>query len=350
MSASSVAIVILNWNGRKMLEQFLPSVLQTSYPACQVYVADNASTDDSMAFLRQQYPEVKLIVMDQNRGYAGGYNEALKSVKADYYMILNSDVAVEPNWLQSMVSLLDTHPQIAACQPKILSFNQPDHFEYAGAAGGWMDAYGYPFCRGRVFETMEPDSGQYHDACPVAWASGAALMVRSKCFHEVGGFDAYFFAHQEEIDLCWRLQAAGFSIYVCPASVVYHLGGGTLPRGNNRKTFLNFRNNLIMLSKNLPAAQKWRVFPMRAGLDLLSGVKELFAGKPGYFYSILRAWAGFLRWRFFHRKQSPRPSVKIAAPVGFSRFLLPWQYFVRGRRRFSELQPSYKSGKEKIPG
>ena len=350
MSASSVAIVILNWNGRKMLEQFLPSVLQTSYPACRVYVADNASTDDSLAFMRQQFPKVELIEMDQNRGYAGGYNEALKSVKADYYMILNSDVAVEPDWLQPMVELLDAHPPIAACQPKILSYHQPDHFEYAGAAGGWMDAYGYPYCRGRVFETLEPDAGQYNDTCPVAWASGAALMVRSNCFHAVGGFDAYFFAHQEEIDLCWRLQAAGFSIYACPASVVYHLGGGTLPRGNNRKTFLNFRNNLIMLSKNLPARQKWRVFPVRAVLDVVSGVKEMVSGKPGYFLAILRAWVGFLRWRMVGRKQSPRPSVKIANPAGFSQFLLPWQYFARGRRRFSELPGSPASGKEKIHG
>ncbi len=333
-----VAIVILNWNGRKVLEQFLPSVLRTTYPNYQVVLADNASTDDSCAWVAEHYPQVRLIAMDQNRGYAGGYNRALSEITADYYVLLNSDVEVQQGWLEPMIQLMEANTQVAACQPRILSYTQRDHFEYAGAAGGWLDSWGYPFCRGRVFETVEKDEGQYNDNCPVFWASGAALLVRSRCFHEMKGFDPHFFAHQEEIDLCWRLQHASYKIYVEPASIVYHLGGGTLPQGSPRKTYLNFRNNLIMLWKNLPATQRiWKI-PIRFCLDGLAAWKELFGGKPQLFGAIVKAHLHVCSWWLFHRGKSPYPMRKSKQLHGLYSGLLPWQYFGKKKRTFKELK------------
>lgn len=333
-----VAIVILNWNGRKVLEQFLPSVLRTSYPNYQVVLADNASTDDSCNWVANHYPQVRIIAMDKNRGYAGGYNRALSEITADYYVLLNSDVEVQPRWLEPMILLMEDNTQVAACQPRILSYTNRDHFEYAGAAGGWLDAWGYPFCRGRVFDTVEKDISQYNDHCPVFWASGAALLIRSRCFHEMGGFDPYFFAHQEEIDLCWRLQHAGYEIYVEPASIVYHLGGGTLPQGNPRKTYLNFRNNLIMLWKNLPATQRiWKI-PIRFCLDGVAAWKELFGGKPQLFGAVVKAHLHVIGWWLFHRRRSPYPMRKSKQLHGLYSGLLPWQYFGKKRRTFSELK------------
>ena len=252
MNLPSVAIVILNWNGRKFLEQFMPAVLASTYPNKRVIVADNASTDDSILFLNEHFPSVEIIRNETNEGFAKGYNTALKKVTADYYVLLNSDVEVPENWIEPVISLMETDPLIAACQPKILTFDNRSFFEYAGACGGWIDKFGYPFSRGRVFDTRETDSGQYDFVQQCFWASGAAFFIRAKLYHEMGGLDEYFFAHQEEIDLCWRLQLSGYKIFVQPASVVYHVGGGTLPRGNSRKTFLNFRNNLIMIYKNQP--------------------------------------------------------------------------------------------------
>ena len=332
-----VAIVILNWNGRKVLEQFLPSVLRTTYPNYQVILADNASTDDSCTWVANHYPQVRIIAMDKNRGYAEGYNRALQAVTADYYVLLNSDVEVQPGWLEPMIRLMETGMRVAACQPRILSYTQRDHFEYAGAAGGWLDAWGYPFCRGRVFDTVEKDIGQYNDHCPVFWASGAALLIRSRCFHEMGGFDPYFFAHQEEIDLCWRLQHAGYEIYVEPASIVYHLGGGTLPQGNSRKTYLNFRNNLIMLWKNLPAGERFWKVPLRFCLDGLAAWKELLGGKPQLFGAVVKAHLHVIGWWLFHRKNSPYPMRKSKQLHGLYSGLLPWQYFGKQRRTFKEL-------------
>ncbi len=239
-----VAVVILNWNGRKFLEQFLPSVLASTYTDYSVIVADNGSTDDSIAFLAANFPQVRIINNGQNFGFAKGYNEALKLVESEYYILLNSDVEVSPGWIEPMVSLLENDAQMAACQPKILSYHNKTMFEYAGAAGGWLDKYGYPFAKGRVFDICEEDKGQYDQVEPIFWASGAALFVRSTVYHQMKGFDEYFFAHQEEIDLCWRIQLAGYTVFSCPSSVVYHVGGGTLPKGNSLKTFLNFRNNL----------------------------------------------------------------------------------------------------------
>jgi hypothetical protein len=275
----TTAIVILNWNGRPFLEKFLPFVTGSACPGAEVIVADNASTDDSVPFVRERYPRIRVIEMDQNRGFAGGYNEALKHVDSDYYVLLNSDVEVAPGWLEPMIALLEKDPAIGACQPKIRMYDNKSSFEYAGAAGGWLDHLGYPFARGRIFDVCEQDNGQYDQSEPIFWASGAALFIRARLYHELGGLDPYFFAHQEEIDLCWRMQLAGYTIYSCPESVVFHVGGGTLPKGNERKVFLNFRNNLIMMAKNLPAGQlAWKI-PLRFLLDSISAWKSLFAGE-----------------------------------------------------------------------
>ena len=332
-----VAIVILNWNGRKYLEQFLPSVLTSSYEAVELVVADNGSNDDSISFLQQHYPGIRIIRFEKNFGFAKGYNEALKQVAADYYVLLNSDVKVPQGWLTPMVDLLENNKSIAACQPKILSFNNKKMFEYAGAAGGWLDKYGYPFARGRIFDVCEEDHGQYDQSEPVFWASGAALFIRSEVFHEMRGFDEYFFAHQEEIDLCWRIQLAGYKIYSCPVSVVYHVGGGTLPRGNSLKTYLNFRNNRIMMSKNLPLSKKLWVMPVRNFLDALSAWKGLLTGDGGYFIAILRAQISFVKWWLFYQKKSVFPVNKKGKLSGYLQKNMVWQHFAKKKKSFSEI-------------
>lgn len=333
-----VAIVILNWNGRAYLERFLPSVMASGYPNMQVIVADNASTDDSLSFLTHHYPQIQQIRLHHNYGFAGGYNEALQQVAAPYYLLLNSDVAVGAGWLQPMVQLLEASPERVACQPKVLAFNRSTHFEYAGAAGGWIDAYGYPFARGRVFDICEPDQGQYNRPGQVFWATGAALLIRSQAFHAAGGFDTCFFAHQEEIDLCWRLQRMGYSIWCCPQSVVYHVGGGTLPRGNSRKTFLNFRNNQIMLAKNLHWSELWWKIPFRLALDALSAWKGLLSGDAGYFVAIVKAHLAFAGWILTGRRQRvAAPRLRLRHVKGVFGRNLVWQHFVLGKKKFSEV-------------
>jgi GT2 family glycosyltransferase len=332
-----VAIVILNWNGRNYLEQFLPAVMASLFAGVEVVVADNGSGDDSISFLQQNYPGIKLVQFEQNYGFAKGYNETLKKIEADYYVILNSDVEVQEGWLMPMVDLLESDPAIAACQPKILSFKNKKMFEYAGAAGGWLDKYGYPFAKGRIFDTCEEDHGQYDQSEPVFWASGAALFIRAAVFHEMKGFDEYFFAHQEEIDLCWRIQLAGYKIYSCPASVVYHVGGGTLPRGNSLKTYLNFRNNRIMMSKNMPFSKKLWVIPVRNFLDGLSAWKGLLTGDGGYFIAIVRAQLAFIKWWLFFKKKSVFPPTKKGKLYGYLQKNMVWQHFVKKKRLFSEI-------------
>ncbi|MGQ0739769.1 MAG: glycosyltransferase family 2 protein [Bacteroidota bacterium] len=332
-----VAVVILNWNGKKYLEQFLPALLKTTYQHMQVVIADNGSSDDSVEFLQQHYPAIRLIRFAKNHGFAKGYNEALKQVTAPYYVILNSDVEVQPGWLQPMVDLLETDRTIAVCQSKLLAWHDKRMFEYAGGAGGWLDKYGYPFARGRIFDKYEEDRGQYDTAEPIFWASGAAMFIRSSVFHELKGFDEYFFAHQEEIDLCWRIQLAGYTIYSCPASVVYHVGGGTLPKGNSLKTFLNFRNNRIMLSKNLPFAKKLQVVPVRNLLDAISAWKGLLSGDGGYFIAIVRAQVAFIKWWLFHRKKSVFPVSKKGVLKGCYPKNIAWQHFVKKKNKFSEI-------------
>lgn len=337
MQHPSVAIVILNWNGKKYLEEFLPHLLLSTYTRYRVVVADNHSTDDSVAFLEHHYPGIEIIRLHENYGFAKGYNLALQQVQADYYLLLNSDVKVTPGWIEPMVSLLEKDKQVAACQPKLLSYHHPRFFEYAGAAGGWLDHYGYPFAMGRVFDVSEEDSGQYDVSVPVFWATGAALFIRAAVFHEVGGFDNYFFAHQEEIDLCWRIQLSGYFVYSCPASVVYHVGGGTLPRGNSLKTYLNFRNNNIMIYKNMYGWRKAYVLLSRFFLDALSAFKSLLRGDGGYFVAVFSAHLSFAKWVIADRKQSVFPSNKRVPLNGYLRKCLVWAHFVRGKNKFSEI-------------
>lgn len=333
----TVAIVILNWNGRKFLEQFLPSVMASTYLHKKVIVADNASSDDSVSFIQSNYPHISLLINKKNEGFAGGYNWALKQVEADYYVLLNSDVEVTPRWIEPIIDLMESDEKIGACQPKLLSFQNRDEFEYAGASGGFIDCFGYPLTRGRVFDVHEKDEGQYDDAVPCFWASGAALFVRAKLYHEVGGLDAYFFAHQEEIDLCWRMQLAGYKIYVQPNSIVYHVGGGTLPKGNSRKVYLNFRNNLIMMAKNLPFWSAFLKIKIRLHLDILAALKGIFSGDAGYAISVIKAHWGFFRWLVKEKYNSKNGKRKMKDLTGVIQKSILTDYFFRGKRKFSEI-------------
>ena len=335
-----VAIVILNWNGRQMLEQYLPSVLNYSKDEATVYVADNASTDDSLAFLQQHYPEVKLVVLDKNWGFAEGYNRALAQIQAEYYLLLNSDIEVTHHWLTPMIEYLDAHADVAACQPKLLSIFDKDRFEYAGASGGYLDRFGYPFCRGRIFDTVEGDNGQYDDVADILWATGAALLIRSTDYWAVNGLDARFFAHNEEIDMCWRLRIRGRRIVCIPDSYVYHVGGGTLPKGNPMKTFLNFRNNLTMLYKCLPDGELQYVMRWRWFLDYLAAWETLILGRNwGDFKAIYRARRAFKRWKkdFEADRQTIQASRQIQKIPEQKSFSLLWQYYAKGRKLFSAL-------------
>jgi GT2 family glycosyltransferase len=334
----SVAVVILNWNGQHFLEKFLPSVLASTYKNTQIIVADNASTDDSIAFLQKHFPTVKIIVNLTNEGFAKGYNTALKKVTADYFVLLNSDVEVTPNWIEPIVQLMENDTSIAACQPKILDYKNKTYFEYAGACGGFIDALGYPFARGRILENIEEDKGQYNNAISCFWATGAAMFVRASVYNTLGGLDEYFFAHQEEIDLCWRMQLSGHKVYVQPASLVYHVGGGTLPKGNSKKTYLNFRNNLIMLWKNTPSKELILKLPIRFSLDAVAAYKGLFSRDAGYFFAVAKAHVHFGKWLLFDRKKSLfvlLPSNKNLD--GFYTKSMLWQYYVKKKRTFSEI-------------
>lgn len=333
------AIVILNWNGETMLRRFLPGVLEYSRKEAVVYVADNASTDNSLEMLRLHFPEVRVIVLDKNWGFAEGYNKALEQIDAEYYVLLNSDVEVSHHWLTALTEFMDSRPDVAACQPKLLSEKDRDAFEYAGACGGFIDRYGYPFCRGRIFGTVEDDNGQYDYETEILWATGACMMIRASDFRQSGGFDARFFAHNEEIDLCWRLRIMGRKIYCVPDSYVFHIGGGTLPKNNPMKTYLNFRNNLTMLYKNLPERELRRVMRVRGVLDYVAAAQALLSGRPGDFKAILRGRRAFKAWLPEYRGirkqvQESRQTDDIKGIFGKS---ILWQYHVKGCRRFSEL-------------
>jgi len=350
-----VAIVILNWNGAEMLKRYLPGVMMYSRDEATVYVADNASTDDSTAWLKENFPEVRLIVLEKNWGFAEGYNKALAQIEAEYYLLLNSDIEVTHHWLTPLIEFMDAHPDVAACQPKLLSIFDRDRFEYAGACGGFMDKYGYPFCRGRIFDTIEKDDGQYDQPAAVHWATGAALFVRTRIYKEVGGLDGRFFAHQEEIEMCWRMRIRGYQIYCVPDSKVYHVGGGTLPKSNPMKTFLNFRNNLTMLYKCLPEAELRHVMRMRWLLDYLAAWQTLVLKRNlGEFKAICKARRAFRRWqKDFEqdrrqiqqsrrqtqqsRRQTQQGPTAKDSPAEYAPFLLLWQYYAKGRKAFSQL-------------
>jgi GT2 family glycosyltransferase len=335
--APLVSIVILNWNGQKYLEQFLPFVMASTYSNFRVVVADNASSDDSIPFLQSYYPLIKILELKKNYGFARGYNEALKNVEGDYYVLLNSDVEVMPSWIEPVVELMESNKSIGACQPKLLQQQNKDHFEYSGACGGWLDKLGYPFARGRIFDVCEPDCGQYNDSAPIFWASGAAMFVRAGLYHELGGLDDFFFAHQEEIDFCWRLQRKGYLVYSCPASVVYHVGGATLPKGNSKKVFLNFRNNLVMMAKNMPAGEATWKISYRFILDAVSAVKSLLTGEGKYFVAVFRAHMAFLGWLFSGKKSKIDLPKKGVVLHGYLKKSVVWAHFVEGKKTFAEI-------------
>ena len=335
-----VAIVILNWNGQEMLAKFLPAVVEYSRQEAEVWVADNCSTDQSMHLLETQFPQVKTIVLEQNFGFAEGYNRALEQIEADYYVLLNSDVEVVHHWLTPLIEFMDSHPGVAACQPKLLAEYDKDSFEYAGACGGFIDKYGYPFCRGRIFGTVEEDNGQYDYQQEIFWATGACMMIRSKDYWSAGGLDNRFFAHNEEIDLCWRLHLQGKKIYCIPESGVYHVGGGTLPKSNPMKTYLNFRNNLTMLYKNLGGDELPKVMRMRWFLDYLAAFETLLLkGRWGEFKAIFKARSDFRAWRndFAGDRRSIQASRKVKKEEGRYDGSILWQYYAKGKKTFKDL-------------
>lgn len=291
-----ISVVILNWNGSAMLQRFLPSVIRYSEEA-EIIVADNGSTDHSIDILREKFPSVRILPFRENYGFAEGYNRAIQQIETPYVLLLNDDVEVTPHWLQPLLAFMNHHPEVAACQPKILSETQRELFEYAGACGGFIDHLGYPYCRGRIFNHVEKDRGQYDQVCPIFWATGAALLVRTDVFRKEGGLDKRFFAHMEEIDFCWRLRSRNYGIYCIPQSTVYHVGGGTLPKSHPRKTFLNFRNNLLMLYKNLPEERLNSTLRIRYFLDLVAALKMLLSGQVKESMAIVKALRTFFKIR-----------------------------------------------------
>ena len=331
----NVAIVILNWNGRSMLERFLPSVTACSGDA-QVVVADNGSTDGSVVFMRERYPQVRLVELDKNYGFAEGYNRALAQVEADSYVLLNSDVECTPGWIGPVVAMMEREPDVAVAQPKLLMYDRKDTFEYAGGAGGFIDRYGYPFCRGRLFSTLEQDHGQYDDECDIFWATGACMFVRASVWRELGGLDGDFFAHMEEIDFCWRTQLAGYRVRYCPASHVFHVGGGTLPKSSPFKTELNFRNNLSMLYKNLPDARRGWVLAMRMWLDRVAALKFLLEGHKGEYKAVRKAHRQYRQWKPALRAKRARNGGHPARGVYGGLLLV--EYYLLGRKTFARLK------------
>lgn len=332
-----VAVVILNWNGLDYLKKFLPSVIKSSYSNLDIILGDNASTDASVSFVSSNYPEIRIIQNDQNYGFAGGYNKILEQLDQDYFILLNSDVEVDPEWIEPVISLMESDHQIAAAQPKILSYSNKHFFEYAGAAGGFIDKLGYPFCRGRIFDTVEEDNGQYDGNSEIFWASGAALFIKKSNWIEAGGLDSDFFAHMEEIDLCWRLKNLGYKIMFCSESKVYHVGGGTLNAENPFKTYLNFRNNLVLLLKNLPAGKSFPIIFIRFWLDLISLIKFLLESKPKNAKAVSKAHIYFF--------ENLNKNIQKARSISKSEFnstalyekSIVWQYFVKGVKKFRDL-------------
>jgi hypothetical protein len=329
------AIVILNWNGKKLLEQFLPSVVNFSSEEATIYVADNASTDDSIKFIKEFYPTVQIVENAINGGYAKGYNDALQHIDADIYCLLNSDIEVTEGWLTPVINLFKQEKNTAIIQPKLLDFKDKTKFEYAGAGGGFVDLYGYPYCRGRVFNNLEIDNGQFNDVADIFWASGACLFIRSKVYHQLGGFDEDYFAHQEEIDLCWRAQNEGYSIKYVGNSTVYHVGGATLQETNPHKTFLNFRNSLLNVVKNVP--KKWFLFVVfsRLILDGIAGIKFALELRPIHTWAIIKAHFSF--YKNFNRFLKKRKKLQKKSDYNLHTSVV-WQYFILGRKKFEELK------------
>ena len=345
MNQPKVAVVILNYNGKHFLESFLSQVISLSAPH-EVIVADNASTDDSIAYLKTNFPSTKVLQNKQNDGYAKGYNVALKQIDADYFVLLNNDVEVTPNWLQPMIDLMEANATIAVCQPKLIDQKQKNLFEYAGGSGGFIDKYGYPFCRGRVFSSIEEDHAQYNDAMPIFWASGACMVVRSSVLWEVGGLDDDYFAHMEEIDLCWRIKNLGYDVYVEPKSIVYHVGGGTLQKQSPKKTYLNFRNNLMTLAKDHPSEKLFRKILIRFILDGVAGAKFFFSLQFSHCFAIVRAHFSF----YSHMSKIIAKRKQLSVIKGYKPSMhlvydqsIVFTYFVKGVKKFSDLKGHFLS-------
>lgn len=341
MPLPEVCVVILNFNTRELLQKFLPGVLNSKYDRLRVIVVDNGSSDGSAEWVSEHAPQAELIRFDENHGFAGGYHKALSLINSDYYILLNSDVEVTEYWIQPLVQRAEKDPAIAAIQPKILDQRNKHRFEYAGASGGFIDTLGYPFCRGRVFDVMEEDRGQYDQATEIFWATGAALFIRAKAYHDAGGLDPRFFAHMEEIDLCWRLHALGHKLWAEPASVVYHIGGGTLSQQNARKTFLNFRNALILLTKNLPQGRLIPTLLAKLVLDGLAGARFAWMGEWKNTWAIVRAhWTFFSQLAYWWKVRASLPRMKaseLRKHPAFVHTSIVWQFFARKRRTFTEL-------------
>lgn len=329
----STAIVILNWNGRQLLERFLPSVLQFS-PGTVVYVADNASQDDSISFLEETYPQVKLIRNEANEGFAGGYNQALQVVEEELWCLLNSDVEVTEGWLEPVWQLFDSDPEVGIVQPKIKDLQRPAYFEYAGAAGGFIDLFGYPFCRGRIFQSLEADTGQYDDVREIFWATGACMFIRKEVYRALGGFDTDYFAHQEEVDLCWRAHNHGYKVMYTGHSTVFHLGGSTLSNMNPRKTYLNFRNSLFSITKNLPRKKAFPIVLARLLLDALAAARFVFQGRGRHALAIIRAH--FSYYRHFRKMLRKREKVRFVQKY-YAATSIVWSYYVNGVKNFNIL-------------
>ncbi len=331
------AVVILNWNGKRHLERFLPLVVQRT-PDAELIVADGNSSDESVSWIKANHPEIRVIQLEKNEGFAGGYNAALKHVDADIFVLLNSDVQVSTGWLEPLIIHLTSNEQHGACQPKILSYQEPSLFEHAGASGGFMDKFGFPFCRGRIFATFEKDLGQYDDLTPVFWATGTCLAIKRQCWQQAAGFDADLFAHMEEIDLCWRMQRAGYLVHAIPTSTVLHVGGGTLPYKHPRKTLLNFRNSLVVLTKNAPSP----LIPLlvkRFILDAIAAWKFLLEGNPSHFFAVAKAHWTYFTWLPATLKK--RRGLKAQFPAkwvaGTYSRSIAWAHFLRKKKKFSEL-------------
>ncbi len=331
-----VAVVILNWNGEKFLRKFFPEVVRSSPAGTEIIVADNGSNDGSLGYIRDTFPGIRIIDNQTNTGFASGYNKALKQVDADYYVLLNNDILVTSNWIPPVIDLMESDPTIAACQPKILSYAERNQFEYAGAAGGFIDRLGYPFCQGRIFQSIEEDTGQYDEPSEIFWATGACMFIRAELFHLFGGFDDDFFAHMEEIDLCWRLKNRDYRIMYCPGSAVYHVGGGSLPKRSSFKTYLNIRNNIFMLYKNLPDPRRRRVLFIRFFMDILASIKFLIDGGFKDFLAVFKAYASF--YSSLNRNRKKRASLLQGRSSKIYKGYIVFDHYIKRKKKFTELR------------
>ncbi len=336
-----VSIVILNWNGKKYLQRFLPKLVEYSdLPGAEIVIVDNGSVDDSVSYLEAHWPELRKVILQKNHGFSGGYNKGMEQLDSAYFLLLNSDIEVTPGWLEPLLDQMKKGDNVGACTPKIKDINKPSLFEYAGASGGYIDKYGYPFCRGRIFDYLEEDRGQYDDSTEVFWGTGACLLVRADLYKKLGGLDEQFFAHMEEIDLCWRLKRLGYKIHVVPGSTVFHVGGGTLERGDPLKTFLNFRNNLLLLYKNLPRHKKGRIIFMRMMLDGVSALRFLFQGAAKDFWAVIRAHVAYHKVKQSYRIQNNIQNNNVIV-AGIYPGSIVADFFLRGKKRFQQLDQQF---------